>query len=108
MYNFIGVLLCVDEYVCENGGRFAVNTKSFFRNFIALIIAFIVLIRTDEKFKFNKKNLPELLLRSIFGTMGILCNFYAIDHLVLSDASMLNKLSPFLRLYARILCLKKR
>ena len=69
--------------------------KSFFRNFIALIIAFIVLIRTDEKFKFNKKNLPELLLRSIFGTMGILCNFYAIDHLVLSDASMLNKLSPF-------------
>ena len=29
--------------------------KSFFRNFIALIIAFIVLIRTDEKFKFNKK-----------------------------------------------------
>ena len=30
--------------------------KSFFRNFIALIIAFIVLIRTDEKFKFNKKN----------------------------------------------------
>ena len=30
--------------------------KSFFRNFIALIIAFVVLIRTDEKFKFNKKN----------------------------------------------------
>ena len=51
--------------------------KSFFRNFIALIIAFIVLIRTDEKFKFNKKNLPELLLRSIFGTMDfvqLLCN----------------------------------
>ena len=55
MYNFIGVLLCVDEYVRKNGRRFAVNTKSFFRNFIALIIAFIVLIRTDEKFKFNKK-----------------------------------------------------
>ena len=81
--------------------------KSFFRNFIALIIAFIVLIRTDEKFKFNKKNLPELLLRSIFGTMGILCNFYAIDHLVLSDASMLNKLSPFFAVICS-LCLKKR
>ena len=23
------------------------------------------------------------------------CNYYAIDHLLLSDASMLNKLSPF-------------
>ena len=36
-----------------------------------------------------------MLARSIFGTLGILCNFYAIDHLVLSDASMLNKMSPF-------------
>ena len=80
--------------------------KSFFRNFIALIIAFIVLIRTDEKFKFNKKNLPELLLRSIFGTMGILCNFYAIDHLVLSDASMLNKLSPFFAVICSYFVLK--
>ena len=82
--------------------------KSFFRNFIALIIAFIVLIRTDEKFKFNKKNLPELLLRSIFGTMGILCNFYAIDHLVLSDASMLNKLSPFFAVICSYFVLKEK
>ena len=36
-----------------------------------------------------------LLLRSTFGTIGILCNFYAVDHLLVSDASMLNKLSPF-------------
>ena len=82
--------------------------KSFFRNFIALIIAFIVLIRTDGKFKFNKKNLPELLLRSIFGTMGILCNFYAIDHLVLSDASMLNKLSPFFAVICSYFVLKEK
>ena len=82
--------------------------KSFFRNFIALIIAFVVLIRTDEKFKFNKKNLPELLLRSIFGTMGILCNFYAIDHLVLSDASMLNKLSPFFAVICSYFVLKEK
>ena len=27
--------------------------------------------------------------------MGLLCNFYAVDHLNLSDASMLNKMSPF-------------
>ena len=108
MYNFIGVLLCVDEYVCKNGRRFAVNIKKFFRNFIALIIAFVVLIRTDEKFKFNKKNLPELLLRSIFGTMGILCNFYAIDHLVLSDASMLNKLSPFFAVICSYFVLKEK
>lgn len=36
-----------------------------------------------------------LLLRSAAGTVGVLCNYYAVDHLVLADASMLNKLSPF-------------
>ena len=36
-----------------------------------------------------------MLGRSICGTIGILCNFYAVDHLVLADASMLNKMSPF-------------
>lgn len=69
--------------------------KSFFRNFIAFVCAAVLLIRTEEKFKFEKKNLGVLLIRSILGTLGILCNFYAIDNLLLSDASMLNKLSPF-------------
>ena len=69
--------------------------KSFFRNFVALIFAAVMLLRTEEKFRFDKKNLPYLLLRAFFGTVGILGNFYAIDHLVLADASMLNKLSPF-------------
>lgn len=69
--------------------------KSFFRNFVALIFAAAMLLRTEEKFSFDRKNLPYLLLRAFFGTVGILGNFYAIDHLVLADASMLNKLSPF-------------
>lgn len=69
--------------------------KSFFRNFVAMIFAAILLIKSGQGFKFKKGNLGLLLARSIFGTLGILCNFYAIDHLVLSDASMLNKMSPF-------------
>ena len=35
-------------------------------------------------------------MRSTFGTIGVILNYYAIDKLVLSDANMLNKLSPFL------------
>ncbi len=69
--------------------------KSFFRNFIAMIFAAILLIKSGQGFKFKKENLGLLFMRSVFGTLGILCNFYAIDHLVLSDASMLNKMSPF-------------
>ena len=69
--------------------------KSFFRNFVAAIFAGAVLIKEGSPLKCKKENLIYLLLRAGFGTLGILCNFYAIDHLVLADASMLNKMSPF-------------
>ena len=42
----------------------------------------------------RRENLPFHLLRAVLGTIGILCNFYAVDHLVLSNASILNKMSP--------------
>lgn len=69
--------------------------KSFFRNLIAMIVAAFLLWKSHSGFRFEKKILGLLLIRSVFGTIGILFNFYAIDHLNLSDASMLNKLSPF-------------
>ena len=47
-------------------------------------------------------------MRSIFGTMGVLCNFYAVDHLVLADASILNKMSPFFTVLFSWLILKEK
>ncbi len=82
--------------------------KSFFRNFVAFFFAFIVLVRTKSGFSFNKKNLPVFLGRAGFGTLGILCNFYAVDHLLLSDASILNKLSPFFAIIFSFFILKER
>lgn len=82
--------------------------KSFFRNAVAVIVAAVALMRSEEKFELNKNNLPELIARSVFGTIGILCNFYAIDHLVLSDASMLNKLSPFFAVIFSFIILKEK
>ena len=82
--------------------------KSFFRNLVALMFAFIVLIRSEDKLKFNKTNLPFLLIRSICGTIGILGNFYAVDHLLLADASMLNKLSPFFAIIFSLVFLKEK
>lgn len=82
--------------------------KSFFRNFVAFFFALIILLRSKEKINITKESVPYLLLRSIFGTLGILCNFYAVDHLVLSDASMLNKMSPFFTILFSFLLLKER
>lgn len=84
--------------------------KSFFRNLVAALFALIFLmkdIRAGKDVSINRRQLPFLLLRSIFGTIGILCNFYAVDHLVLSDASMLNKMSPFFAILCSYFVLKE-
>ena len=82
--------------------------KSFFRNLVAFFIALIMIIRSKDGFKIEKGNLKYMILRATFGTVGILCNFYAVDHLVLSDASMLNKMSPFFAILFSILILKEK
>lgn len=82
--------------------------KSFFRNLVALIFVAIVLKRSKIGFSYKKENLKPLILRSTFGTLGILCNFYAIDKLVLADASMLNKMSPFFAILFSYLLLKEK
>ncbi|MDD6206995.1 MAG: DMT family transporter [Clostridiales bacterium] len=82
--------------------------KSFFRNLVAVFFALFVLLKDKKNFIIPKGNLKYLLLRSICGTLGILCNFYAIDHLVLSDASMLNKMSPFFAILFSYLLLKEK
>ncbi len=82
--------------------------KSFFRNFVAALFALVILLKDRVPFKCKKENLIYLLLRAGFGTMGILCNFYAVDHLVLADASMLNKMSPFFAVLFSFLILKEK
>lgn len=69
--------------------------KSFFRNLVAVFIAFSVLKKSGVGFHIKKENIGLLLGRSICGTIGIIANFYAVDHLLLSDASIIQKLSPF-------------
>ncbi|MCC8074387.1 MAG: DMT family transporter [Clostridiales bacterium] len=82
--------------------------KSFFRNFIAMLMAAVMILRSGEGFHLNPKNLPWFVCRAAFGTLGILCNFYAVDHLVLANASMLNKMSPFFVLVFSYLILKEK
>lgn len=82
--------------------------KSFFRNLIALFIAFIILKKSDTGFNFKKNNLKFFILRGAAGTFGILGNYYAVDHLLLSDASMIGKLSPFFAIIFSYFMLKEK
>ena len=83
--------------------------KSFFRNAVALVVAAGVLLHSGKGFKpTNIHNWPLYFFRSLFGTIGLLANFYAVDHLMLSDASMLNKMSPFFAVIASYFLLKEK
>lgn len=82
--------------------------KSFFRNFIAMVVAGFILFKKGIGLDYRKKDIPVLLIRSAMGTLGILGNFYAVDHLNLSDASMLNKLSPFFVIVFSMIFLKEK
>ena len=82
--------------------------KSFFRNFVAVFFALIALKKSHTPVHIPKGQLKNLLMRSICGTLGILCNYYAIDHLMLADASILNKLSPFFAILFSFLLLKEK
>lgn len=70
--------------------------KVFFRNLVSSIIALWLILKHKGSLTGKKENRKILIYRSTFGTLGMILNFYAIDKLVLSDANMLNKMSPFL------------
>lgn len=81
--------------------------KSFFRNLIAFLMAVSMILKDRVPVKITKDAIVPLLLRSAAGTIGIFCNFYAVDHLPVADASMLNKLSPFFVVIFSYLILKE-
>lgn len=99
---------CLMTLFVRLSGDLPVMEKSFFRNAVAACVALVMLLRTEDKFKIQKGNLPDLLLRSGFGTAGIVANFYAIDHMAISDANMLNKLSPFFAIIMSYFILKEK
>ena len=82
--------------------------KAFFRNIVAAFLAAFILMRSGEKFYIPRTSLMDMFLRCSIGTMGILCNFWAVDHMRIADANILNKLSPFFAILMSIFILKER
>ncbi len=88
-------------------GDMPVFQKAFFRNLVAIVMSYIMLAKSPEKFRIKKGSWPDLLMRAGFGTIGVIANFYAISNTNMSDAMMLNKLSPFFAMLTSIIVLKE-
>lgn len=82
--------------------------KVLFRNLIAMFVAVGVLLRSGTGFlPTHKKNIPVLFCRAGFGVLGMVANFYAVDHLAMSDAAMLMKMAPFFAVIFSLFLLKE-
>ena len=92
------------------GGAIPFTQKSFFRNLVAVVVAGGLFWRTCGRGALPRGRAPwwPLVWRSVFGTIGIFGNFYALSHIPLGDACMLNKLSPFAAVVASWLLLGER
>ena len=100
------IILSAFFFACMNvsvrlAGNLPSIQKSFFRNLVAAVFAAVILTKIILYQGCRSSIWEYFFLRCAFGTLGILCNFYAIDHLLVADASILNKLSPFLPLFFR-------
>jgi len=103
-----GFCFALMTFFVRMAGDLPTIQKAFFRNVVAVFVAFVLLLRSKQGFRIQKGSIPGLLARSFFGTCGILCNFYAADHLHIADASMLNKLSPFFAIAVSYIILKEK
>lgn len=89
-------------------GDLPVFEKAFFRNFVAALAAGVIIWRQKVPLKIPRGSGRYVFLRCLFGTCGLLFNFYAIDRLNLADANMLNKLSPFFAIIFSYFLLKEK
>jgi drug/metabolite transporter (DMT)-like permease len=76
-------------------GNLPVFEKVFFRNILAVLIAFFAIKKNNNPLFGKRENQKFLLLRSLLGVGGMIMYFYAISNLYLADSAMLHKLFPF-------------
>lgn len=82
--------------------------KIFVRNLISGLVAAFILIEQKRGFKVKKENIFPVFCRSFLGFLGVITNFYAVEHLLLADSNMLNKLSPVTVSIFAVLFLKEK
>lgn len=106
-------LMALFVRLCDDfGGPVSCFQKSFFRNVIALAIALAVFARRFRRPKAetsrSRNAFLPLLLRAVFGTVGIFANFYALSRIPIGEAMTLNKTAPFFTVFFSWLLLGER
>jgi len=89
-------LALLNVVVKLSGERIPLMEQVFFRNFVSFLVMFVVLRYTHTPLFGPKKYHPWLLMRSVFGVLGVICQFYASIHANQADVTTICKMSPFI------------
>ena len=87
-------------------GNFPLVQKVFFRNFVGLVLLSFYMIKHKNLLKVNHK--PLLLSRCLLGLTGVFLYYRSLELLNLSEAVVINKLSPFFVVVLGGLILKEK
>ena len=99
--------------VCGDSQLPAVQ-KALFRNLVAAVIAGWAFFRRapsasrEVSLPDSFKTWSDLVLRCVFGSIGIFANFYALTHIPVGNAMALNRTAPFFTLLMSWLLLGQR
>ncbi|MGL5124218.1 MAG: DMT family transporter [Fusobacteriaceae bacterium] len=78
-----------------SSSEFSGSQILFFRGIVSALFIYITATKSDFNFLGgNFENKKLLFYRSLLGTLGAICYFYAIKNMILADAVLLNNLSP--------------
>lgn len=111
-----GALLLLSSSLCFStmnvfsrlAGDIPAMEKTLFRNVFSVIVILVYCLVKKLPVLPRKKALPAHLIRSLFGVLTVIGNYYAMDRMILSDATMIEELMPFLVILYSALFLREK
>lgn len=82
--------------------------KALFRNIVAMAVGGCSLLVRRVPLKVSPECRVPLAIRSVTGLFAVLCNYYAINHLMLASSNSLNKLAPLFAIVFAAIFLKEK
>lgn len=95
------------QLLAKMSGDLPVAQKLFFRNLLGVILLGAIIWYKGAKPLGKNDHRKWLITRSIFGTLGVATNLYALSHMNLADSTMLNRFSPFFVMILAVVFLKE-
>ncbi len=98
------ILMCTSAFLFSamqipiklSGTTIPIMEQVFFRNIVTLILSFVLIMKSGGSLFGTKKNQLLLFVRSAFGFLGLVTQFYAVAHANQGDVTTMMKLSPFM------------